>query len=190
MFIQLVSKVMLVLFVTAMSGCVTLMDESTVGEQKAEVETLKADVHRLSDQVVEVRQSLLKIQEELQGVNNSQSSEVKDSKSRLDEIERSLKTVESTHDQMKREIIEDLAKRIEKLGTIAGSSPGKTSGRNGGMKPESKKPERGYEHVVKPGETLSAIASAYNVSPAVVIRANNIAKPNDLKVGQKLFIPE
>lgn len=166
------------------------MDESSIGEQKAEVDTMKAEVHRLSDQVAEIRQSLLKIQEELQSADTSRSSEVKDSRSRLDEIERSLKSVESTHDQMKREIVDDLARKIEKLGAVSGGSSGKSSSRTSGARVESKKPERGYEHVVKPGETLTEIASAYNVSPAIVIKANNIAKPNDLKVGQKLFIPE
>jgi len=176
--------------VMVLSGCITLVEEGSLGEQKAEVDTLKSEVHRLRDQVTEMRQSLSKIQEELQSENNSHNSEVKDSKSRIDEIERMLKTVEATHDQMKREIVDDLTKKIEKIGTFSGSASNKSQGRFGASRTESKKPERGYEHVVKQGETLTEIASAYNVSPAVVIKANNIAKPNDLKVGQKLFIPE
>lgn len=50
--------------------------------------------------------------------------------------------------------------------------------------------ESGYEHVVKPGETLSEIARAYGVSMQVIIRANNIQTPDRLKTGQTLFIPE
>jgi len=48
----------------------------------------------------------------------------------------------------------------------------------------------GYEHVVKEGETLSAIAAAYKVKPAAIIEANDLANPNALRAGQKLFIPK
>ncbi|QHI70901.1 LysM peptidoglycan-binding domain-containing protein [Tichowtungia aerotolerans] len=48
----------------------------------------------------------------------------------------------------------------------------------------------GYEHVVQRGETLSAIAKAYNVTAKAIIEANKIKNPNRLSVGQKLFIPE
>jgi LysM repeat protein len=44
--------------------------------------------------------------------------------------------------------------------------------------------------VVQPGETLSEIAKAYGVSVSVIIRENNLQKPDQLRVGQKLFIPE
>jgi LysM repeat protein len=50
--------------------------------------------------------------------------------------------------------------------------------------------EEGYEHVVKPGETLSQIAAAYGASIDLIIKANNIRKPDEIRAGQKLFIPE
>lgn len=54
--------------------------------------------------------------------------------------------------------------------------------------------EIGYEYVVKPGDTLSAIIQAYreqgiNVSMAQVLKANPGLNPNRLQVGQKIFIP-
>lgn len=48
----------------------------------------------------------------------------------------------------------------------------------------------GYEHTVRPGETLSTIAAAYGASVKRVISANKLKNPDRLKVGQKLFIPE
>lgn len=191
-----VCKSVFLLLMVALSGCLTLVDERSIGEQRADFDTLKVEVNKLRDQVTEMRQSLVKIEEEVQILNNSRGNEAKDSKNRLDEIDRSLKVVESSHDQLKREIIDELAKKIEKLGTMTGgSSSGKPVGKSSTSrseikKSEMKKPERGYEHIVKPGETLTEIASAYNVTPATVIKANNLSKPNDIKVGQKLFIPE
>ena len=48
----------------------------------------------------------------------------------------------------------------------------------------------GVEHQVKAGETLGAIAKAYGVSIADVAKANNLANPDDIKIGQRLIIPK
>jgi len=50
------------------------------------------------------------------------------------------------------------------------------------------------EHKVEPGETLSAIASAYRakgvkVSVQQILEANHIADPKNVKIGQVLIIP-
>jgi LysM repeat protein len=44
-------------------------------------------------------------------------------------------------------------------------------------------------HTVQAGETLGTIAQLYNVSIEEVMRANNLADPNILDVGQRLIIP-
>jgi LysM repeat protein len=44
-------------------------------------------------------------------------------------------------------------------------------------------------HVVKPGDTLAKIAWRYQTSIWPIVRANNIANPNVIHVGQKLCIP-
>ena len=50
--------------------------------------------------------------------------------------------------------------------------------------------DTGIEHVVQPGETLSAIAQAYGVKIDTILKANNIKNANSIRVGQKLFIPD
>ncbi len=60
---------------------------------------------------------------------------------------------------------------------------------------DSSIPKEGYEHVVKSGETLSAIIQAYRengvkVTLSQVLRANPGLKPEQLRVGQKVFIPD
>ncbi|MEM9398695.1 MAG: LysM peptidoglycan-binding domain-containing protein [Verrucomicrobiota bacterium] len=54
--------------------------------------------------------------------------------------------------------------------------------------------ERGYEHIVASGETIWAIANAYQkqgvkVKVQDILQANNLQKADLIKVGQKLFIP-
>jgi LysM repeat protein len=45
------------------------------------------------------------------------------------------------------------------------------------------------KHTVKEGETLDAIASRYGVTADIVAKANKLAHPDRLSVGQELFIP-
>jgi LysM repeat protein len=44
-------------------------------------------------------------------------------------------------------------------------------------------------HVVQTGETLNIIARRYGVSTTAIIRANGIANPNLIRIGQRLVIP-
>jgi LysM repeat protein len=44
-------------------------------------------------------------------------------------------------------------------------------------------------HTVRPGDTLSSIASSYGVSATAVQRANTLANPDRLSIGQVLAIP-
>jgi len=61
--------------------------------------------------------------------------------------------------------------------------------------PPPPKPQKGYYHVVAPGETLTMICNAYkengvNVTVAEVRKANGISENGGVKAGQKLFIPK
>jgi membrane-bound lytic murein transglycosylase D len=48
---------------------------------------------------------------------------------------------------------------------------------------------RSATHVVRRGETLSVIAGRYRTSVSAIMRANGLASPNRLRVGQRLRIP-
>jgi LysM repeat protein len=52
-----------------------------------------------------------------------------------------------------------------------------------------KKPDGSVTHVVKPGETLGAIARKYQVKVSDLAVANNIADPKMIRPGQELVIP-
>ena len=105
----------------------------------------------------------------------------------LDALRQTLETrftrLERKSEADKRELIDRLTAQLEKLIVRATPSPAPTpSSFNGNTS--------GYEHVVRQGETLSTIASAYNVTSKAIIQANNIKNPDRLSIGQTLFIPE
>ena len=45
-------------------------------------------------------------------------------------------------------------------------------------------------YVVKPGDSLSKIAAAYGVRMDVIVEENGLSDPGNIRVGQKLFIPD
>jgi len=56
-------------------------------------------------------------------------------------------------------------------------------------------PDKGVEHVVASGDTLSTIAAAYSkelgakITTALILKANPNLKPEKMRIGQKILIP-
>ncbi len=85
-----------------------------------------------------------------------------------------IRAVDAAREKDKQVILDTLAKELAQLaGTRAG-----TSAATGG------------EHVVQKGETLSTIAKQHGISADALAKANNLANPNALQIGQKLVIPK
>lgn len=87
--------------------------------------------------------------------------------------------IEQKSEADKREMVSTLQGELNKLMKQAAAS-----------RPAAAPSSRGIEHVVQPGETLYIISKAYGVNAKTVVDLNNIADPNHLSVGQKLFIPQ
>ncbi|MGA2240533.1 MAG: LysM domain-containing protein [Verrucomicrobiota bacterium] len=99
--------------------------------------------------------------------------------------------------QADRELI---LKEIGKLGKVGGPSSGRksapsvtTNAATGSSSAGGK--GSGYEYKVAAGDTLSIIAKAYRdqgikVTAEQILKANPGLDPKNLKVGQKIFIPE
>jgi LysM repeat protein len=94
---------------------------------------------------------------------------------------------------------EKIRAELLKLGkTLAAPLPAtkKPTATSAGDNPPEKlaTPDKGFEYVVKKGDTLSLIVKAYrdnniNVSMDQILKANPGLKPEKLHPGQKIFIP-
>ncbi|HEY2329372.1 MAG TPA: LysM domain-containing protein [Verrucomicrobiae bacterium] len=102
----------------------------------------------------------------------------------------------------KRQADRDLIlKEIEKLGKVSGapvkskSKPAAAPTTDDPNAAVPTVPQKGYEHIVAAGETLSAIAKAYrdqgvHVTTTQILKANPGLDATKLYVGKKVFIPD
>jgi LysM repeat protein len=107
---------------------------------------------------------------------------------RLSALDGQLRTLDAARQKDRQEIVDTLS---SKIATLVSASAGSRNNAARAATSQGKRTanQEGYEHVVASGETLSAIAAAYNARTKDIIDANNITNPAQLRVGQKLFIP-
>ncbi|NLH73636.1 MAG: LysM peptidoglycan-binding domain-containing protein [Verrucomicrobia bacterium] len=109
-----------------------------------------------------------------------------------------IREIDQKREDDKRIILEELRKLAQ--APIPEPKPRREETRKEETKKETEPsqppvPQKGYEYVVKEGDTLSAIVEAYrqngvNVTVDMVLKANPNVKPKSLRVGQKIFIPD
>jgi len=160
------------------TGCMTPWpeDQQRVARNAQELETLKADLRRLQERVEQLAAAQQDAYRELEKARTGNEDAVRRLREDVRMVREGLQTLQAARARDREEIVEVLSKQIaELLKSQAG--------------PVTKK-ERGVEHVVKAGETVSSIAALYRTKPAVIIEANQLKDPNRLPVGTKLFIPE
>ena len=176
---------------TGLSGCVTMQDSSEVTQQQEDMLLLKEDLNRTKGKLESMEMEYQRLVRELdavQGAANSSKGEASSTQARLDEIDRRLSVLEGARVKDRQAIVDQLS---GKMADIMGSGTTAKSSRKSKTAPvEASANTTGYEHVVKEGDTLAAIASAYKVKTSAIIEANKLKSPYTLKKGQKLFIPQ
>lgn len=133
-----------------------------------------ARIQSLEDQVSELQQELVNLKGGRNQTQSQAAQEIADLKTRL-------KDLENQRLKDKTEIVDTITAKVSQLINGSRSNGGGSSG---------SKTQYGREHKVESGHTLSEIAKAYGVSIKAIIKANNLKNPNDIKVGQTLFIPD
>lgn len=179
---------LLAVLVLSASGCVINQEEQQMVMQqqrednlmlqedlrriRARLDALEMDLQRVNQQVVSAnREQSSAAQSQMQGINAS-----------LEDLQRRINGVNAAREADKKEIVDILSKRVEDvLKRQQASRPAQT--------PRRPISNEGYEHIVQPGETISAIAAAYKVRVADIVDANGLKSADVLRVGQKLFIP-
>lgn len=162
-----------------MTGCSTLTPDPVPAYVRDADTGVKADVKSLQEWRQEVR-----LEQDSQAKDVEQlRKQVRALESAFGEFQQSVKVslqdLEVAQEKDKKFIIDELTRKL--VGIQAAVTP---------PAPPPAPAKSGYEHVVKPGESLSKIASNYKVSMESILKANNLKNGNSIKVGQKLFIPD
>ena len=161
-------------------GCVTLVDQSAMAQQQADMERMRDEVQRIQEKLNGIELEQQNLAREIGTIRGSPKEDTV-VRNRIDTLERQVQSLAAARDTDRKQIVNQVA-------SLVGSSSGgaSSSGHSSGRKSAS---QTGYEHVVESGQTLSAIAAAYKVSMTSIKNANNL-KSNTVRVGQKLFIPK
>jgi len=172
------------LLLLACGGCVTMTQED-YAQQQAEMTTLRESVQKVRERQQAVDMELQALHHDIE--TTRAGSNDAGLRARLDELDRRIQTLAAARSADRQEIVDDISRRVAAIVNSGGAprSSGKSSGR--ASQPQTKT-ETGYEHVVKAGETLSAIAKAYGTTSSAILKASNL-KSENIHVGQKLFVP-
>ena len=186
------------------SGCEGPMFEGSIFDQPSRKDPEMARIATNTQQMsVEFRQlteqvaALSRSQEALDARLNRLETQVNAASHSQDDlvgVRRDIQLIRAERETLKKEITDDLAARVEKIAArqqaenraartvSAPVSATKTAGTSAG--------HSGYEHKVEKGQTLSIIAKGYGTTVESIMKANKLANPSAIRVGQVLFIPE
>jgi len=167
------------LAITLSSGCQTLG-----GRQRREAEmrrrndigNMKAAIARLERQIEGLESGNQAVFQQLEEVRELLERERSECDARLAAIDHRLNGEVAAREELRKAVVNDLSKKVSSIMNTRTAATGRS--------------DSGYEHVVKAGQTLSEIAAVYHVKVSVIVRENGLKNPDDIKVGQKLFIPE
>ena len=175
-------------------GCATMQDSSEVTQQQEDMLLLKEDLNRTKGKLETLEmeyQRLLHELDAMQGAATSSKGATSSTQPRIDELERRLSVLEGARAKDRQAIVDQLSGKMADI--MGDRTTGKSSPKSKSAAPKAgagTSGTTGYEHVVKEGDTLSAIATAYKVKTSAIVEANKLQSPYTLRTGQKLFIPQ
>lgn len=113
-----------------------------------------------------------------------------------DEVRRlaeSLREIDRKREEDKRLILEEIKKLAQTPIVVPARETPRVAPKE--KEPVPDVPAKGYKYVIKPGDTISAIAQAYaqsgvKVTVDDILKANPNLKPSRLSVGHEVFIPD
>lgn len=167
---KIIANILLGLMTLSLCSCTT-----TGGIKRSEIENLKTDVYQLSSRVNSLEESNQQLHAQMESVRSANTANQLAMQDTVSGMRKELNSSSASRDAMKNTIITEISAGMSKIiGEQSGSSQG----------------EVGRYHTVAKGDTLSAIATAYNSSMNVIVKANRLKNADAIRIGQRLFIPE
>lgn len=160
-----------------------------------ELASLRNDVRLLEQRVGELSMTV----EDLRRENNSLQSKANQSYVTVAQLNEAIadlnRTFQSGLSAQKREILQQVAGQMERLGKqtqAALDAIAKGQATRPPVQTDFKDdfPKQGVNYTVQAGDTLSGIATKLNASVQDIVNANRITDPTKIRVGQTLFIPQ
>lgn len=169
------------------AGCISTQDPDNPPATQEDIAYLREEIRRLNSRIEASAAELGRVQGDVMSSRASQpdyasAAQVQSLQTQLDGLQGQIRTLDAARAQDKKEIYDDISKKIATLLKPAASASTRAPRRTGS--------ETGYEHVVQLGESLSKIAAAYGVKVSAIVEANGLESPDNIRVGQKLFIPD
>jgi LysM repeat protein len=180
--------------VLLLSGCMMPMNDDNsarVVQDRTELASLRSDVDALKERIVGNEKGIQEVRERLESLKTVAAADSRETRESLAVIEKALKNSESAHEELKKQIIADLAEKISRIPLSAQTPSTVRSHPRGGTNGDTPKEPKGggKEHIVKAGDTLVSIATLHKVKLSELMQSNNL-KDDKIRVGQKLTIPE
>lgn len=172
------------------SGCVINQEEQRMVMQQQHEDSLmlQEDLRRIRARLDALEQDLIRLNQQVQTANRDQSSaqqaQIQGLNASLTDLQQRIRTVDAAREADKKEIVDRLSKQLSDV--LSKQQAAARASSSSSRRPIS---NEGYEHLVQPGETISAIAKAYNARVEDIVQANNLKSADVLRVGQKLFVP-
>ena len=174
-----ITLILVVVSVVFQCGCSTYGEDARQAKARASHQrsSQAQDIQMLKDRLSGIALAQEHLSTDIMELKKLVAGSAAETKDVNEKLNRAVKGLEERDVKMQKETIQALSVKIAEIMKAQVSSSGGVSG-------------SGVEHVVKPGQTLSAIAQAYGVTVSAIVKANKIADPNNVKVGKKLFIPQ
>jgi len=163
------------------SGCVVLdPDVAARTSPPATPDPTRTELRQLQEWRQDVRLEIEALQREVETLKRALANLERNQDEKLQGLSARVRDLELVREQDRKFIVDELTRRLVELQSRMTPPPSPAPTRSGS----------GYEHVVKPGETLSFIARQYNTTISAILKANQLTDPNKIREGQKLFIPD
>ena len=160
--------------------------------QREDMLIIQDDYRKLEGRLEGIDVEMARLERSVETLRDSQTrdtaAQLQKMQARLDELEARIARVDAAREKDKKELVDRLSSQIAEI--MSRSAASRSVSTTGRRTTDRRTSNTGYEHEVKPGESLSAIAAAYGVSVQTILDHNDIKDAHRIRVGQKLFIPE
>ena len=169
--------------------------QSPGDNSRVELANLRQDVLQLTQRVGELTMTV----EQLNRDNGALQAKASQSYVTIEQLNKAVadlnRTVQSGLADQKREVLQQVAGQIERLGKQTNAALDALA-KNQATRPVVQTtfgedfPKEGVNYTVQPGDSLAVIAKKHNAKQQDIINANKLSNPGKLLAGQTLFIPQ